>query len=226
MKIIPFLSFFLIFFGFTSCIEIIDDITINNDGSGTMKYTINLSSSKVRINSILALDSLNGKRVPSIKEIEEKLISFRTKLDEQTGISNVTIDYNFTDFIFKLQCDFTNVDLLQNALKYVIREEVNDKNMEELKHDWLNWDGQKLVRSIPEITVKKTKDYKQEEVELLKQGTYTSITRFERMVEKFDNQSATLSKNKMALMLRTNPYDLSQNSDILENTIYLSPIKN
>jgi hypothetical protein len=46
------------------------------------------------------------------------------------------------------------------------------------------------------------------------------------MVEKFDNPSATLSKNKLAVMIRTNPYALSQNSNILENTIYLSPIKN
>lgn len=225
MKIISLLSFFLILIGFSSCIEIIDDITINNDGSGTMKYTINLSSSKVKINSILALDSLDGKKVPSIQEIEEKLISFKSKLDAKVGISNVTLDYNFTDYIFKLQCDFSNVLDLQNALKDVIREEVNDKNMQEFEHDWLSWDGQKLVRSIPEITVKKAKDFKQEEVELMKQGNYTSITRFERTVEKFNNITATLSKNKMAVMLRANPYELTRNSDILENTIYLSPIK-
>ena len=60
----------------------------------------------------------------------------------------------------------------------------------------------------------------------MEQGNYTSISRFERMVDKFDNTSATLSKNKMAVMIRTNPYALTQNSTILENTIYLTPIKN
>ena len=212
-------------FGLSSCIEIIDDISIKNDGSGTLKYTINLSSSKVKINSILALDSLEGQRVPSIEEIQEKITSFQKKLDAKPGISNVLVVSDFTDFIFKLQCDFTSVVALQTALKEVIQEESKEKNIPELEHVWLSWDGQKLVRSIPEITVKKTKDLKQEDLDKLKEGNYTSITRFERMVDKFDNPAAMLSKNKMAVMIKTNPYLLTQNPDLLENTIYLLPLK-
>jgi hypothetical protein len=226
MKLFYTLVLFLSFFGLTSCIEIIDDISLKNDGSGTLKYTINLSSSKVKINSILALDSLDGKKVPSIPEMEERIASFKKKLSAKTGISNVTIESNFTDYIFKLQCDFTNVLALQNALKDVIEEESKEKNIPELDHNWLSWDGSKMTRSIPEITVKKTKDLKTEDIELMKQGNYTSITRFERPVEKFDNTAAVLSKNKMAVMIKTNPYALTQNSNILENIIYLSPIKN
>lgn len=226
MKIISYFGLLCILLSFTSCIEIIDDITIKNDGSGTLKYTINLSSSKIKINSILALDSLDGRKVPSTKEIEESILSFKKSLESKTGISNVIIDYNFTDYIFKLNCDFTNVMALQAALKEVIQEVSKEKNIPELDHTWLSWDSQKMIRSIPEITVKKTKDFKQEDIDLMKQGNYTSITRFERTVEKFDNPSATLSKNKMAVMIRTNPYALTQNSNILENTIYLTPIKN
>ena len=226
MKITSFIGLLVILLSFNSCIEIIDDISIKNDGSGTLKYTVNLSSSKIKINSILALDSLEGREVPNIEEIEERILSFKKKLESKPGMSNVTIDYNFTDYILKLQCDFTNVILLQTALKEVIQEESKEKNIPELAQVWLNWDGSKMVRSIPEITVKKTKDFKQEDIELMKKGNYTSISRFERTVDKFDNAAATLSKNKMAVMIRTNPYALTQNSKILENTIYLTPIKN
>ena len=226
MKITSFIGLLVILLSFSSCIEIIDDISIKNDGSGTLKYTINLSSSKIKINSILALDSLDGRKIPTIADIEEKILSFKKKLEGKPGMSNVTFDYNFTDYIFKLQCDFTNVTALQTALKEVIQEESKEKNIPELEQAWLNWDGSKMVRSIPEITVKKTKDFKQEDIELMKQGNYTSISRFERTVDKFSNPSATLSKNKMAVMIRTNPYALTQNSKILENTIYLAPIKN
>jgi hypothetical protein len=226
MKLFYTLVLFLSFFGLTSCIEIIDDISLKNDGSGTLKYTINLSSSKVKINSILALDSLDGKKVPSIPEMEERIASFKKKLAAKTGISNVTIESDFANYVFKLQCDFTSVVALQNALKDVIEEESKEKNIPELDHNWLSWDGSKMTRSIPEITVKKTKDLKTEDIELMKQGNYTSITRFERPVEKFDNTAAVLSKNKMAVMIKTNPYALTQNSNILENIIYLSPIKN
>ena len=225
MKLFTFLAFAFALFGTTSCIEIIDDISIKNDGSGTLKYTVNLSSSKVKINSILALDSLEGQKVPTIEELQTKITSFKNKLEAKPGISNVVLESNFIDFIFKLQCDFTNVTALQTALKEVIQEESKEKNIPELEHAWLSWDGQKMVRSIPEITVKKTKDFKQEDIDKLKEGNYTSISRFERSVDKFDNPSAILSKNKMAVMIKTNPYALTQNSDILENTIYLSPLK-
>lgn len=226
MKITSFIGLLVILLSFNSCIEIIDDITIKNDGSGTLKYTINLSSSKIKINSILALDSLDGRKIPTIAEIEEKILSFKRKLEAKPGISNVTFEYKLDDYIFKLQCDFTDVILLQTALKEVIQEESKEKNIPELAQVWLNWDGSKMVRSIPEITVKKTKDFKQEDIELMKLGNYTSISRFERTVDKFDNAAAILSKNKMAVMIRTNPYTLTQNSKILENTIYLTPIKN
>ena len=225
MRYFKFFLSALILFSLTSCIEIIDDVTVKNDGSGTMKYTINLSASKVKINSILALDSLDGKKVPSKDEIETKITSFIRKMKTKTGISNVLMESNLTDFIFKFQCDFTSVTALQSALKEVIEEEIDDKNIKELDHKWMSWDGQKLVRSIPDVTIEKTKELKAEDIELLKKGNYASITRFERAVDRFDNANALLSQNKMAVMIKTNPYLLSQNYSLLENTIYLTPSK-
>ena len=73
MKVlVSFIAFFILI-TLSSCIEIIDDISFNEDGSGTFKYNINLSSSKVKINSALALDSIDGKKVPSRLEIEAKI---------------------------------------------------------------------------------------------------------------------------------------------------------
>ena len=60
----------------SSCIEIIDDIKLNLDGSGTFKYNINLSSSRTKVNSIIALDSIDGRKIPSLDEIKEKVTLF------------------------------------------------------------------------------------------------------------------------------------------------------
>ena len=81
------------------------------------------------------------------------------------------------------------------------------------------------LMNIPEVTIEKTKELKAEDIELLKKGSYTSITRFERAVDRFDNANAQLSQNKLAVMIKTNPYLLSQNYSLLENTIYLTPSK-
>ena len=210
----------------TSCIEIFDDLTIHNDGSGTFKYNVNLSSSKLKINSILALDSLNGVNVPSIEEIKSEIARVKSKFEIKPGISNVVIESNFTDFIFKIKCDFTNVNYLQNAIKEVVTEEDLIKNAENLSHNWISWEGQKLTRDIPDLSFKKSKELTANEIDLLTQGKYTSITRFDRTIEKFDNSTAKLSASKMAIMLQTNTYSLLQNAKLLENTIYLSPLKN
>jgi len=220
---------FLLFsslFLFTSCIEIFDDLTIHNDGTGTFKYNVNLSSSKLKINSILALDSLNGFKVPTIEHIKAEIVRIKTKFEAKEGISNVTIESNFVDFIFKMKCDFTDVNSLQLAIKDIISEENILKNGEDLSHNWISLEGLKLTRDIPEINLKKSKELTVNEIELLTQGKYTSITRFDRAVEKFDNPSAKLSASKMAIMLQTNTYSLLQNAKLLENTIYLSPLKN
>jgi len=225
MKFWTFSVLFFCVMSLSSCIELIDDIKINNDGSGTLKYTVNLSSSKVKVTSILALDSINGIRVPSISELNERIADFQKKLDTKPGISNVTVESDFENFVFKLRCDFTSVTALQTAIKEVVRDELRDKNVPELDAIWLNWDGQKLVRSIPEISVKKTTEFQQEDIVLLKQGTYTSITRFERPVDHYDNPSAQISANKMNVMIKTNPHALSQNTSLLDNIIYLTPFK-
>ena len=210
----------------SSCIEIFDDLTIHNDGTGTFKYNINLSSSKLKINSILALDSINGVKVPSIEFVKSEIARIKSKFEIKVGISNVTVESNFTDFIFKLKCDFTNVANLQTAIKEIISEENLLKNVDDLSHSWVSWEGQTLIRNIPDISFKKTKDLSANEIDLLSQGKYTSITRFDRPIEKFENQTGKLSASKMAVMLQTNTYSLIQNVKLLENTIYLSPLKN
>ena len=215
--------FFLLFALVSSCIEISDDLTLNNDGSGTLRYKINLSASKIKVNSILALDSLDGKPVPSKAEISAKINEFVRILDAQVGISNVLIEENYTDYIFKFSCDFTSIRNLQDGIKLSLAQISNDKLSTSSEQFWLSWDGSTLVRSIPAYITQQIKNYKLEEEEKLKEGVYTSIARFERPVASYENKLSTLSKNQMAVMVRTNTFDLKNNQHLLDNTIVLTP---
>ena len=214
---------FLLIGLFSACIEISDDLTLNNDGSGTLRYKINLSASKVKVNSILALDSLDGKPVPSKAQISAKINEFVRILDAQVGISNVLVEENYTDFIFKFSCDFSSVRNLQDGIKLSIAQISNEKLTTAADKFWLSWDGNTLVRSIPAYVTQQIKNYKLEDAELLKQGIYTSIARFERPVASFENKLGTLSKNQMAVMVRTNTFELKENQHLLDNTIVLTP---
>jgi len=221
MKLL-FVSLLVILFStLSSCIEIIDDITVNNDGSGTFKYTVNLSSSKVKINSILSLDSLDGKKVPSISDISSKLSKLEDQLAEQEGISNLNFTSDYTNFIFKINCDFSSLKNLQAAVKEIALKENNGKAIPELDIEWLIFENNYLIRSIPHITIAKASQINKTDTDLMKEGVYTSITRFENEVTESENKSARISKNKKAVMVRTNPYLLVQNPQLLDNTIHI-----
>ena len=200
-----------------------DELIIHDDGSGTLKYAINLSSSRVKVNSILALDSLDGKKVPSIEDIKTKVSLFKKTLSLQNGISNISISENYVDFIFKFECDFTSIDLLQEGLRKTFSITLNDKSILASDFSWLFWDSKVLERSVPSIATNKLNGITENDLSLLKTGTYTSITRFDRGVERFENPLSKLSKDKKALMLRTDTYSLKEKHSLLENTIYLIP---
>jgi len=221
MRIRYFILSLVLLTALSSCVEIIDDLSLNMDGSGTLRYNLNLSSSKVKINSLLALDSLDGKKVPSMQEIRTKVTRIESHLKEQEGITDAKIEADYENFVFKLSCDFNSLTELQEAMKTVITSENGNQPIPELDYKWLLFSDTTLQRSVPELTIKKSKEIKESDRALLRDGTYTSITRFNAEVDRFDNENAILSANKKAVMIRTDPYSLTQNPHLLDNIIYL-----
>lgn len=205
----------------SSCVDIWDDITLHADGTGTYKYTVNMSASKVKINSILALDTVDGRRIPKIPEIREKIEYYRNKLEEKEGISNVRVESNFDDFIFKIYLDFESVTALQNGIREVIKEEVKDKNDPALDDNWLTWDGKTLTRNVPNFqdVIQKMKA---EDQEKLKKGKYTCVSRFDKQIIKCDNQQAKISPTKVAGLIESNTYAVGTNPSILKSTFVVT----
>lgn len=203
--------YLVLLFILTSCVEIIDDIKLNLDGSGTFKYTVNLSQSKVNVNSILALDSIDGKKVMKLPEIKEKVSKFKTLLSKQKGITNVIISENYTDFIIKIQCDFESVDDLENAIKVAL-ETKDDKS-------WVNYSDNKFSKGVPEYSMDFLNQLDNTNVEKLKLGSYTSIFRFDKPINEYSNKLSVKSKSGLALMTKTTPDKLLENPKILDNTV-------
>lgn len=218
--------YFLLFllFSMTSCIEIFDDLTLHNDGTGTFKYNVNLSASRLKINSILALDSLNGEKIPTVTEIQDEIERIKKLLDVKEGITNVKVENNFDDFIFKFQCDFQSITALEKAIKSIIESEGLVKNVENMPEKWFLWEENKFQRIIPNVILKNQRNLNASEIAELSNGKYTSVTRFDRIINTFDNENAKLSASKTAIMLQTNIYALILDAKLLENTIQLNQI--
>jgi hypothetical protein len=209
--------FFLILL-LTSCVEIIDDLKINSDGTGTFKYTINLSASKTKVTSILALDSLYGEKVPKVNDIKEKIKSFKEKLKEQEGISNVIVTEDYVNYIIKFQCDFKSVNHLETALKKSIVE-IQQKN--EIDYDWLCFKNKVLVRKTPVLNLDEIRKFGDRDIDKLKTGNYTSIVRFSSKIDTFENKMAIKSKSNTSIMVRVTPDMLLLNQNLLDNRIIL-----
>lgn len=212
-----FVLFVFPLFLLSSCIDLIDDLTINKDGSGILKITINVSKSKLKVNSLLALDSLNGQRVPKIGEISEKIDFYADKIREKDGIKNVTISKNLDDFIFKFNIDFSNIEKLELALKEVLNEE--NSSWVNFEFDWIKWENNTLTRNNLKIPASQLRRLKAEDVEALKNGSYVSITRFQDPIIEFSNDLSKLSTDQRALMIKTSAYGLAENTQLLKNTI-------
>jgi|TARA_B100001063_G_scaffold239308_1_gene262697 hypothetical protein len=221
-----FIVFTFLCFTLSSCIEILDDVTFNPDGSGEFKYTINLSSSKLKINSILALDSLDGKKVPSKQELQEKVSDLIGVLNCQEGIEDVTLEENYDNYIFKVSLHFANVESLLAAFKETMEEAGNTAEEDTSNYNWVSWDGITLIRQIPDLSSFKFRLVKKEDQELMRSGMYTSISRFDSPVDQIENSSAILSKNNKAVMLRSSLFDVFGNPSIMDNTISVKPADN
>jgi hypothetical protein len=211
-----FLALAVLLLSLSSCVEIIDDLTLKVDGSGTFRYTVNLSSSRTKVASILALDSLDGKRLPKQSEIDAMVDKFTRSLSEQKGISKVSIEANYVDYIFKISCDFTSVVQLQEALQTAIAE-ASDETLEGNYYYWLSWEDKTFKRSIPADVAKKFSETPMADADLLQLGSYTTITRFYSAVAKNTNTKAVISKSGTAVMIKSNAYELITNPAALNN---------
>ena len=221
-----FIVFIFLCFTLSSCIEILDDVTFNPDGSGEFKYTINLSSSKLKINSILALDSLDGKKVPSKLELQEKVSDLIGVLNCQEGIREVSVEENYDNYILKVSLHFDNVESLLAAFKETMEGVGNTAVEDTSNYNWVSWDGLTLIRQIPDLSSFKFRLVKKEDQELMRSGMYTSISRFDSPVDQIENPSAIISKNNKAVMLRSSLFDVFGNPSIMDNTISVKPADN
>src|SRR5690554_8221011 len=91
IKLSKYLLLIVLTMSLSSCFELIEDTTLHADGSGSYKLTLNLSSSTTRINSIMAMDTIDGKKVPSRQELKTKMQEYISMLNSKEGISNAEI---------------------------------------------------------------------------------------------------------------------------------------
>lgn len=204
----------------TGCFEIVEEVNLNEDGSGKVTLTLNLSRSKTKINSMMLLDSVNNHKVPSEEEIRAHFAKMVNTVKNTKGISNVTNSIDMDDFIFTLSCNFDNV----NALNTVVSNFSSKEEAQRIKnHKHFNYDktDRLFTRSYHYDLAKEIKKTKMEDREVFKTASITTIYRFPHEIASTKNNVAKISKSKKAIMLKISAQDIINQKKSIKNQIKL-----
>ena len=89
---------------------------MNDDGSGTVILTLDLSQSKENLSNYLKAGEVNGQEIPTQAEMEMEILKLKNVISTVPGISNVKAEKDFKEFVFKIHSDFKDVKTLNTAI--------------------------------------------------------------------------------------------------------------
>lgn len=206
---------------FSSCFQLIEDISLNEDGSGSVILTANLSQSRTKLASIMLLDSINGHKVPSSSDVRREMAAVAARLAEMEGIDQVTHQVNFDNYIAVLKFSFKDVSNLNEVLETVFREmKVSSANKNSYRYDRQQRAFNREYTYVPQARAEYDR-LKPADKAVFKEAMLTSIYRFDRPIARQTNPSAKLAASKKAVMLQTPILDLIHGRQSLSNHIQL-----
>ena len=203
----------------TSCFEIVEEVNFNEDGSGKVTLTVNLSKSRTKLNSIMLLDSVNNYKVPSKTTINKKIAEVIQKIKEIEGTSNVKSTSNYDEYIFTVSCDFTNVEVLNAVIaNFSTKKDEDIINQQQFSFNKLE---NSFTRDHNYNLSKEFSKTKMEDRKVFETATVTTIYRFKTPIVSSKNPDAKIASNKKAIMLRLNAQELIKNKKSIKNKIQL-----
>jgi len=207
---------------FPSCFEIVEEVNLNEDGSGTFNFTINMSQSKLNINSLFLLDTINGKPMPKKEDLARAFDKVEKTLNEDKDISNVAVKKNWDDYIFSVSGNFVNVDALNKAINKINTLFNQTEKYDPVVQDNYSFVNKIFTRLYNYDLINEYNSMPEKDKEVFDNAKYTAIYRFTSPVASFTNNNAMKSKNGKAIMLKVDVKDLITNNKTLKNSIHLN----
>jgi hypothetical protein len=202
------------------CFELIEQVFVRNNGSGTFQLVLNMSKSKTKISSIMKMKTVNGHDVPTKEQITQKVADLEKTIQKTSGISNVKTTLDFDNYIVTLNCNFTNVNSLNNAVK-----NIGDKEKNKQPGIENNYQFDAAAKTFSRLNRFSLKDEYQKlgnaDREVFATANYTGIFRFENDIAAASNKESKTAANKKAVMLKLNALDIISNKKSIENKITL-----
>jgi hypothetical protein len=218
MKKIYFIPLLFFVFLFQSCFEVVEEVKMNTDGTGSFGFTLNMSQSKTKLNSVMKMDKINGYPVPTKEKIKKDVAVIEKIISSTPGISNVITKIDFVNFIFNLNFDFKKT---ANLNEVVANLKANNKIDKSTPSDFYSYANNKFTR-LNKIAMKSMYEKTgKADKEVFENANYTTIYKFESGIKSSSNTSALISKSKKAIKFNSSILDIINGNKKLENTIIL-----
>lgn len=206
----------------SSCFQVVEEVNVANNGSGTVNLTFNLSSSKTKVASMMLLDSVNGYKVPSKQTIHKKMNEVVAYLKNSPGLSNVKKTVDLENYIVSVSFAFNQISNINNITQNVLKKlKVKGGSNSTYTYNAAQNTFQRNYTHTSEALTQYNK-LKPDVKNIFKEATYTSIYRFEKTVASCSNPLAKVSKTKKAVMLNTDVLGLINGKTNISNKIILS----
>lgn len=209
-------------FIFSSCFEIIEEISLRPDGSGDMTITVNLSQSRTKVASIMMMDSVQGYKVPSKQTIQKEMAKAVADLSKMPGISNVKSSTDFTNYIATISFSFKELSHINNVSRSILQaRKIQATNISVYSFNKATGTFKREYKYYPAAKTEYNK-LKKEDRDIFRTASYTSIYRFPAAISTSANPSANISKSRKAVMQKSNILDLINGKTNLSNQVQLA----
>lgn len=208
---------------FSSCFQLIEEVSVNADGSGFFTLTANMSQSRTKLASILLLDSINGYKVPSKQEIGEKMNEAANTLRTVDGIGNVSQSVDFDKYIVTIRFAFNDVSNLNDITALIFDKLDIVEGTDNSSYNFQPGSGTFSRQYTHDARA--TSEYqkmKQADKAIFENATYTCIYRFAQPIASQSNTTAKVAASRKAVMLQCNVLDLIGGHTDISNTIQLA----
>lgn len=205
----------------TSCFDLVEEIDMNHQGTGTIKATLNMSKSRTKVASLLKMKQFSGIDIPSETTIKQEVEKAVRTLRSTPGITNVKHHLDFTNYIATLACDFENIQALNDFSKTLSNQfKIPITSQNSYQYDRASQTFKRSYTYAPEMAQKFAK-IPDTDKSLFADAYYTNIIRFDKSIQSQNHKNAKISANKQAVFLKVKATDLVSGATHLTNTITL-----
>lgn len=210
----------------SGCLHIIEEVTVNKNGSGTYKLTIDMAEVKNMMNMLKDMGDEAGEdneeEETSGAETDNAMANLGSELSNVTGLlkkvqglSNIKEIQDTSVYLFGYSFDFANQESLNKALKIINKEKYETKTEEVFRFKGKSFERLNVGDIGAQMQKAMSESEDEENTEMIKMFfsdmTYQQIYHFPDMiVKKSSNKLSEISDNGRTLSITLKPFDEEQ----------------